>query len=77
MHGGKADVATESLRTERLILRAWHPGDVDFVYDMYSRWDVQRFIGRVPRVMENRDEAEEKVARWRSLAVPAPQGSGP
>jgi RimJ/RimL family protein N-acetyltransferase len=73
-HRGKDDVVTECLRTDRLILRAWLPGDVDFVHDMYSRWEVQRFIGRVPRVMESRDEAEQKVASWRSRAMPAPQG---
>lgn len=64
----------ECLRTDRLILRDWRPDDADFVFDMYSRWEVQRFIGRVPRVMEHRGEAEERIARWRSLALPEPQG---
>ncbi len=64
----------ERLRTERLVLREWLPDDADFVLDMYSRWDVQRFIGRVPRLMADRAEAVERIARWRSLVLPAPQG---
>jgi RimJ/RimL family protein N-acetyltransferase len=64
----------ESLRSARLLLREWAADDVDFVFDMYSRWDVQRFIGRVPRVMADRDEAVERIARWRSMSLPEPQG---
>jgi RimJ/RimL family protein N-acetyltransferase len=64
----------EPLRSERLLLREWAADDVDFVFDLYSRWDVQRFIGRVPRVMEDRAEAVERIARWRSMSLPAPLG---
>jgi RimJ/RimL family protein N-acetyltransferase len=59
-----------SLETERLRLRAWTDADVDFIFDMYSRWEVQRFIGLIPRVMADRSEAEAAVARWRSLDHP-------
>lgn len=59
-----------SLRTDRLSLRPWAPEDADFVYDMYSRWEVQRFIGLVPRVMEDRSEAERLIARCRDLDHP-------
>ncbi len=58
----------ETLRTGRLILRPWADDDAEFVYDMYSRWEVQRYIGVVPRVMQDRDEARERIARWRELA---------
>lgn len=53
------------LRTERLELRPWtlDDGDVDVLFDMHSRWDVQRYIGAVPRVMESREEAVELVRR--------------
>lgn len=53
------------LDTDRLRLRAWTDAttDVDFVFDTYSRWEVQRFIGRVPRVMEHRSEAEAAITR--------------
>ena len=51
------------LITERLVLRRFNESDVDFVFDLYSRWDVQRFIGHVPRVMVDRAEAVARVAR--------------
>jgi RimJ/RimL family protein N-acetyltransferase len=51
----------ENLETERLILRPWEPKDADFVLDLYSRWEVQRFIGNPPRVMADRAEAEERI----------------
>ena len=41
----------ENITTERLLLRPWQDTDVDFVYDLYSRWVVQRFIGNEPRVI--------------------------
>ena len=52
------------LTTDRLLLRAWGPGDIDFLLDMYSRWDVQRYIGIVPRVMRERDEAIARLERY-------------
>ena len=58
------------LQTDRLLLRAWSEGDIDVVFDMYSRWEVQRFIGLVPRVMADRDEAAMLISRWRSLDDP-------
>ena len=58
------------LETDRLQLRAWSEEDVDVVFDMYSRWEVQRFIGLVPRVMVDRGEAEAAIARWNSLEDP-------
>lgn len=60
----------KELSTERLRLRAWEPEDADFVYDMYSRWEVQRFIGLVPRVMEDRSEATRLIERCRSHIHP-------
>lgn len=38
-------------------------GDVDFLFDMYSRWAVQRFLGAVPRLMQDRSEAVAHAAR--------------
>lgn len=57
------------LRTTRLVLRPWAEDepDLDFLFDMYSRWQVQRFIGVVPRVMESREEALDRVLRWRAI----------
>jgi len=59
-----------NLETKRLILRQWEPADVDFVLDLYSRWEVQRFIGNPPRVMEDRHEAEERIHAWRTVDHP-------
>jgi len=60
----------ENITTERLLLRPWHDSDGDFVYDLYSRWVVQRFIGNEPRVMESRSEAEERLARFQAIDHP-------
>lgn len=56
-----------TLETERLILREWEPEDADFVLDLYSRWEVQRFIGNHPQVMRQRTEAEERIPVWRAM----------
>lgn len=61
---------TDLINTERLALRPWHDDDVDFVYDLYSRWVVQRFIGTEPTVMESRTEAVERVKRFQDLQHP-------
>ncbi|WP_045732227.1 GNAT family N-acetyltransferase [Pseudarthrobacter chlorophenolicus] len=60
----------EKLETERLILRPWEPEDEDFVLDLYSRWEVQRFIGNPPRVMADRTQAEERIGVWRAMEDP-------
>ncbi|HEY0259802.1 MAG TPA: GNAT family N-acetyltransferase [Lacisediminihabitans sp.] len=60
----------DSLSTDRLTLRPWEPEDRDFVFDLYSRWEVQRFIGVVPRVMEDPADADLRIARWRELDDP-------
>ena len=58
------------LQTDRLQLRAWSEEDTGFVFDMYCRWEVQRFIGLTPRVMTEPTEAEAAIARWRSFDDP-------
>ncbi len=55
------------LTTERLLLRPFTDADVDFVLDVYSRAEVQRYIGRTPRVMADRAEARAAVARYASF----------
>lgn len=59
-----------ALHTDRLSLRGWEDDDADFVFDMYSRWQVKQFVGRYPTVMSDRGEAEAAIARWRSLNHP-------
>lgn len=60
----------ENLETKRLILRRWEPADAGFVLDLYSRWEVQRYIGNPPRVMTELHEAEERISAWRSMHHP-------
>ncbi|MDQ0921977.1 RimJ/RimL family protein N-acetyltransferase [Pseudarthrobacter sp. W1I19] len=59
-----------SLETERLILRPWEPEDAGFVLNLYSRWEVQRFIGNHPQVMREFAEAEERIRVWRTMDHP-------
>jgi RimJ/RimL family protein N-acetyltransferase len=59
-----------TLETERLTLRPLTVADVEFVFDLYSRFEVQRYIGAVPRVMDDRAEAIERIERWGSIDDP-------
>lgn len=61
---------TVEIKTDRLALRPWQDADVDFVFDLYSRWVVQRFIGTEPAVMESRSEAAERLERFKALDHP-------
>lgn len=56
-----------TLETERLLLRPWTAADADFVLDLYSRWDVQRFLGRKPALMQDRAEALARIEGWSRL----------
>ncbi len=47
-----------TLDSARLKMRPWEQRDATFVFDMYSRWDVQRFLGHAPEVMQTLGEAE-------------------
>lgn len=60
----------QALRTDRLRLRSWETADADFVYDMYSRWDVMRFIGQKPQIMTDRSRADRLIEKCRSLGHP-------
>ena len=60
----------QTLETDRLVLRPWEPEDAGFAFDLYSRWEVQRFIGNPPRVMTEPAEAEERISAWRQVDDP-------
>lgn len=60
----------KSLETGRLVLRQWELEDVDFVLDLYSRWEVQRFIGNPPQVIREPAQAEERIRAWRAMDHP-------
>jgi RimJ/RimL family protein N-acetyltransferase len=39
-----------TLRTERLVLRRWRAADAATAFEIYSQWDVARFLGSTPRL---------------------------
>ncbi len=55
--------------TERLLVRQWtdDPADLARIYDIYSRWEVARWLGATPRPMDDPAQAALAVARWREL----------
>ncbi|MDN5700685.1 MAG: GNAT family N-acetyltransferase [Kocuria sp.] len=55
---------TRSLETPRLTLRPYSLADVAFVQDLYSRADVQRYIGDGTQRVRTMDEAWVKIAAW-------------
>lgn len=55
------------LETARLVLRQWEPEDAGFVLDLYSRWEVQRFIGNHPQVVRDIAQAGERIHTWQHM----------
>lgn len=55
------------METERCILRDWRPDDASRVLDIYSRWEVARWLGATPRAMETPEEAARFVTRCNEL----------
>lgn len=67
----------ELLRTQRVLLRRWRTDDLDAFFDIYSRWEVMRWLGTPPRrALASAAEARDRFARWRELeaGLPAPFG---
>ncbi|WP_040159571.1 GNAT family N-acetyltransferase [Nigerium massiliense] len=58
-----------TLRTDRLFLRPFEDGDVDFLLDLYSRPEVMRFIGD-GSVQTTRAQAEQRLVRYRAVDDP-------
>lgn len=52
--------------TPRLVVRPWTTADsdIDRLFDIYSRWEVARWLGSVPKPLESRDQAYGVVDRW-------------
>ena len=51
--------------TARLVVRPYTTSetDIDFLFDLYRRWEVQRYLGSVPKVMGSRTHAATMAAR--------------
>ncbi|WP_197540706.1 MULTISPECIES: GNAT family N-acetyltransferase [Kitasatospora] len=58
------------LTTDRLVLRPWEPADRDRAYDIYSRWEVARWLGSTPRALADPAEADDLIARFRGRSSP-------
>ena len=65
------------LVTERLLLRPWAEADLPAFFDIYSRDEVTRWLGPLPRrSVADLDEARRGLERWRgfSAGLAAPLG---
>jgi RimJ/RimL family protein N-acetyltransferase len=56
------------LTTDAFTLRHWRADDLAAFFDLYSRWDVMRWLGAQPRrALEDLDEARARLARWQKV----------
>ncbi len=53
-------------------MRTWDRADADRVFDMYQRWEVSRWLGSSPKVMESIEQARSLVAHWAALNQDSP-----
>lgn len=60
----------EEIGGDRVTLRPWRTEDAAFVYDLYSRWEVVRYLGHEPKVMAEPARAEALLARLRATNDP-------
>lgn len=58
------------LETGRLVLRPWGADDLAAVFDIYSRWEVVRYLGRTPAVLTEPAQAQASLARWAEIPGP-------
>ena len=63
-HEGPASETAEVFRTGRLVARPWTLADVDRHFDMYSRWEVARWLGSAPAPLQSREESVARIERW-------------
>ncbi|MFE0465210.1 GNAT family N-acetyltransferase [Kitasatospora sp. NPDC058965] len=55
--------------TERLIVRDWAAADRERCFDLYSRWEVARWLGAEPAVLETVAAAEARIERYRGFSA--------
>jgi RimJ/RimL family protein N-acetyltransferase len=55
------------IETDRTLIRDWRPDEADRFFDIYSRWEVARWLGAAPTTMTDRSEADRRIERWRTL----------
>ena len=54
--------------TDRLLVRPYSLDDRKFVLDMYSRRQVQQFLGPSPKPLVSVDGADAAIGRWRAFS---------
>jgi RimJ/RimL family protein N-acetyltransferase len=54
--------------TERLVVRPWRPDDAERHLEIYSRWEVVKWLGGEPKVLVDVEASRASIARWQSRA---------
>lgn len=57
--------------TERLIVRQWEQSDRERAFDLYSRWEVARWLGSDPAVLDGLAAADARIERFRAQSTDA------
>lgn len=52
------------METDRTRLRLWRSSEAERVLDIYSAWEVAKWLGSSPHVMESLEHARATVERW-------------
>jgi RimJ/RimL family protein N-acetyltransferase len=60
--------------TERCVVRNWRASDAERVFDIYSRWEVAKWLGATPRAMEEIGGADRLIEAWAEKNRTAPAG---
>jgi RimJ/RimL family protein N-acetyltransferase len=60
------------IETDRTVIRGWRATEADRFFDIYSRWEVARWLGAQPAAMTDRAEAQARIERWRMLNADNP-----
>ena len=58
--------------TPRLTVGTWTHQDADTLLDIYSRWEVARWLGATPRLLTCTEEAVRLAERWAARSEPDP-----
>jgi RimJ/RimL family protein N-acetyltransferase len=58
--------------TERLVVRPWTLADAERHLEIYSRWEVVKWLGGDPKVLTDVDASRASIKRWQAR----PSGNG-
>jgi RimJ/RimL family protein N-acetyltransferase len=66
------EIANVVALTARLAIRPWTSADAEALFDIYSRWEVARWLGATPRAMDTMDQAGRRIEAWAAVSEPDP-----